>query len=173
MKRVRFSVSLGLVCAMCAASCMANMTNLAVRVAEAEQAAGSETWTWSRVGYGPLEIASTALVPLAGILVGGLIGVLVPLKGMESHCVPLVPYTAVAGGAIGATTGAMLSPIIAVEGVFDLMTAGAFAKRPFSWFNVKVPMDMNMDTDIDGTLLGTDKGGNGNDAGAVIETTKE
>ena len=40
------------------------------------------------------------------------------------------------------------------------------------WFNVKVPVDMNMDTDIDGTLLGT---GNksGSDTAVMIEESDE
>lgn len=101
-------------------------------------------WSWKNLGYGPIEIGSGALAPLGGGVIGGIIGALLPLKGMNEYCAPLVPYTAVGGAAAGTAAGAMLSPIVIVEGLFDTLTGGAFASRPFAWFNVKIPVAAQM-----------------------------
>jgi hypothetical protein len=101
-------------------------------------------WSWKNLGYGPIEIGSGALAPIGGGVIGGIIGALLPLKGMNEYCAPLVPYTAVGGAAAGTAAGAMLSPIVVVEGLFDTLTGGAFASRPFAWFNVKIPVAAQM-----------------------------
>jgi len=117
-------------------------TDAGPTTAAAESGAG---WTWKRLAYGPIELGAAGLMPVMGIFVGGTIGAIVPLKGMHPYCKVLVPYTAVGGGAVGATAGAMLAPVIVAEGVFDTLTGGAFAERPFAWFNVKVPLDGEFD----------------------------
>lgn len=118
---------------------------VATQAASEAPAQTDNGWTWKRLSYGPIEIGAAALMPIMGIFVGGTIGAIVPIKGMHPYCKVLVPYTAVGGGAVGATAGAMLTPIILVEGVFDTFTGGAFAERPFAWFNVKVPLDGEFD----------------------------
>jgi len=97
-------------------------------------------WSWQNLGYGPIEIGSGALAPMAGTFIGGVVGVMLPLKGMQPACAPLVPYTAVGGAAAGTVAGAMLAPVVMIEGLFDTLTGGAFAHRPFAWFNVKIPV---------------------------------
>ncbi|GEM_PF-1933542 len=97
-------------------------------------------WSWKKMGYGPIEIGSGALAPMVGAFIGGVVGVMLPLKGMQPACAPLVPYTAVGGAAAGTVAGAMLTPVVIVEGLFDTLTGGAFAHRPFAWFNVKIPV---------------------------------
>ncbi|MCX7847808.1 MAG: hypothetical protein N2595_07255 [bacterium] len=114
--------------------------------AEKEEEGGG--WTWERVTYGPLELCAAGLMPVVGIFVGGTIGTLVPMKGMHPYCKVLAPYMAVGGGAVGATAGAILAPIIVVEGLFDTLTGGAFAERPFAWFNVKVPLNGDFDMSV-------------------------
>lgn len=112
---------------------------------QAPAAQAGEGWTWKRLAYGPVELGAAGLMPVMGIVVGGTIGAIVPMKGMHPYCKVLVPYTAVGGGAVGATAGAMLAPVIVAEGLFDTLTGGAFAERPFAWFNVKVPLDGEFD----------------------------
>jgi|GEM_PF-5849569 len=111
----------------------------------APAAQAGQGWTWKRLAYGPIELGAAGLMPVMGIFVGGTIGAIVPLKGMHPYCKVLVPYTAVGGAAVGATAGAVLAPVIVAEGLFDTLTGGAFAERPFAWFNVKVPLDGDFD----------------------------
>lgn len=119
--------------------------HVATPTAPASSAPADNGWTWKRLTYGPIEIGAAALMPLMGIFVGGTIGAIVPLKGMHPYCKVLVPYMAVGGSAVGATAGAILTPVILAEGVVDTVTGGAFAERPFAWFNVKVPLDGGID----------------------------
>ncbi|MCX7002567.1 MAG: hypothetical protein NTV22_04760 [bacterium] len=97
-------------------------------------------WSWKNMGYGPIEIGSGALAPMVGAFIGGVVGVMLPLKGMQPACAMLVPYTAVGGAAAGTVAGAMLAPIVMVEGLCNTVTGGAFSHRPFAWFNVKIPV---------------------------------
>jgi hypothetical protein len=102
-------------------------------------------WTAANLAYGPIEIGSGAVAPLAGMVAGGVIGFLLPLKGMSEGCAPLVPYTTVGGAAVGTVAGAMLAPIVIVEGLFDTFTGGAFSDRLYSWFNIRVPIAEQLD----------------------------
>jgi len=97
-------------------------------------------WSWKNMGYGPIEIGSGALAPMVGAFIGGVVGVMLPLKGMQPACAMLVPYTAVGGAAAGTVAGAMLAPIVIAEGLCNTVTGGAFSHRPFAWFNVKIPV---------------------------------
>lgn len=119
--------------------CLGNGTNtLAKRVANAAAAVESDEWCWQNATYGPLEIGSSAGMPFVGMFLGGMIGTIVPLKGMKPGCKVLVPYMAIGGVAVGAVAGALLTPVVMIEGLFDTFTGGAFANRPFAWFNVRV-----------------------------------
>jgi hypothetical protein len=94
----------------------------------------STSWSAKNLGYGPIELVSGALAPLGGMLIGGFIGAMIPIETMEKNQYLVVPYSTLAGAATGTTMGAMVSPIIVLEGVFDTLTGGLFASRPFSWF---------------------------------------
>lgn len=117
-------------------------TSTTASVTEAEE---EEGWTWERLSYGPIELCAAGLMPVIGIFAGGTIGAVIPMKGMHPYCKVLVPYMAIGGAAVGATAGAILAPVVVMEGVFDTLTGGAFASRPFAWFNVKVPLDGGLD----------------------------
>jgi len=100
----------------------------------------STAWSAKNLGYGPIEIVSGVLAPLGGLLLGGVIGAVVPLETMEKNKFLVLPYSTVAGAATGTTLGALVSPIIILEGVVDTITCGVFADRPFSWFKFSEPM---------------------------------
>ena len=95
----------------------------------------SEDWVIGNLTIGPIELLSTGFLPLAGAAGGGVIGGVIPFKGMQSDwCALLLPYTIPAGIGGGAVIGALLAPVVAIEGVFDTLTFGAFADKPFDWF---------------------------------------
>lgn len=94
----------------------------------------STSWSAKNLGYGPLELVSGALAPLGGMLIGAFIGAMIPIENMEKNRYLVVPYSTLAGAATGTTMGAMVSPIVIIEGIFDTLTGGAFASRPFAWF---------------------------------------
>jgi hypothetical protein len=94
----------------------------------------STSWSAKNLGYGPIELVSGALAPFGGMLIGGFIGAMIPIETMEKNQYLVVPYSTLAGAATGTTMGAMISPIIILEGLFDTLTGGVFADRPFSWF---------------------------------------
>ena len=135
----KLSGVIGLGVCLAATTCLGNETNtLGARVASAAAAVESDEWSWQHATYGPLEMGMSAGMPLVGMFVGGAVGTIVPVKGMKPGCKALVPYTAVAGVAVGAVAGALLTPVVMAEGLFDTFTGGAFANRPFAWFNVRV-----------------------------------
>jgi hypothetical protein len=85
------------------------------------------------------------LAPFVGTFGGIVLGVAVPVQGMTSGSEVLIPYTAASGMALGTATGAMLTPILMAEGLWDTLTFGAFADRPFSWFNTNVQFKAEVD----------------------------
>jgi hypothetical protein len=86
------------------------------------------------------------------MLLGGIIGAMVPIETMQKNTYIVVPYSTVAGAATGTTIGALVSPIILLEGVIDTITGGLFADRPFSWFTFsEIASEDGGPTIIDGT----------------------
>ena len=105
------------------------------------QPAETNEWSMRNLATGPIEVGGGAILPMIGMLAGGIIGAEVPLEYMEPGCAVLAPYGALAGATVGAVAFALLSPVVIIEGMFDTFTGGLFATRPFAWFNVKMPMD--------------------------------
>ena len=58
----------------------------------------------------------------------------------------LLPATIPCGAAAGAACGLAITPICAVEGVFDILTCGAFADGYFSWINTDHLKGISMKT---------------------------
>jgi len=139
MSRTHLIITLVLAVAAMAACGRAATTNsagvLAARPAETNE------WSMRNLATGPIEMGGGAVLPMIGMLAGGIIGAEVPLEYMEPGCAALAPYGAVAGATVGTVAFALLSPVVIIEGLFDTFTGGLCAARPFAWFNVKVPMD--------------------------------
>lgn len=94
-----------------------------------------DEWTWRNLLIGPVELIAAPCAPLFGAVMGGAVGTIAPITIMRSdwHAL-LIPYTAPAGLAAGTVFGAAVTPILAIEGVFNTLTFGAFADHPFDWF---------------------------------------
>lgn len=95
----------------------------------------STNWTAGNLAYGPLELIAGAGAPVVGALVGFGVGAVVPSFFMKKGSEILLPATITCGAAAGAACGLAITPVCAVEGVFDTLTGGAFANGYFSWIN--------------------------------------
>ncbi len=95
----------------------------------------STNWTAGNLAYGPLELIAGAGAPVLGALVGFGVGAVVPSFFMKKGSEILLPATIPCGTAAGAACGLAITPVCAVEGIFDTLTGGAFANGYFSWIN--------------------------------------
>ena len=95
----------------------------------------STNWTAGNLAYGPLELIAGAGAPALGALVGLGVGIAVPHFFMKKGSEILLPATIPCGAVAGAACGLAITPVCAVEGIFDTLTGGIFANGYFSWIN--------------------------------------
>ena len=95
----------------------------------------STNWTAGNLAYGPLELIAGAGAPVLGTLIGFGVGAVVPSFFMKKGSEILLPATIPCGAVAGAACGLAITPVCAVEGVFDTLTGGIFADGYFSWIN--------------------------------------
>lgn len=78
---------------------------------------------------GPAEILATAAVPLAFTGIGAGCGF---LPAMENNLgLAITPLTVTLGTGVGAVCGALFAPYLALKGVFDTFTLGAFVDEDY------------------------------------------
>ena len=78
---------------------------------------------------GPAEILASAAVPLAFTGIGAGCGI---LPAMENYGgLAITPLTVTIGTGVGAVCGALFAPYLALRGVFDTFTLGAFVDEDY------------------------------------------
>ena len=107
---------------------------------------GSTNWTAGNLFYGPIEILSGVGTPVIGALAGFGAGAAIPHFFMKKGSEILLPFTIPCGTIAGATCGLAITPICAVEGLFDTITGGIFANGYFSWINTEDLKTLSMQT---------------------------
>jgi len=106
----------------------------------------STNWTAGNLAYGPIELIAGVGAPVIGTLVGLGVGAAVPSFFMKKGSEILLPATIPCGAAAGAACGLAITPVCAVEGIFDTLTGGAFADGYFSWINTDHLKGISMKT---------------------------
>ena len=100
---------------------------------------------------GPAEIATSVAIPLAFTGIGISCGVLPASEGYGGMAV--TPLTTTIGAGIGAVCGAVFTPFLALKGVFDTFTLGAFTDTDFDIDDHTVIMEDQIDNVNDIFLL--------------------
>ena len=79
---------------------------------------------------GPAEVAASLAIPLAFTGIGASLGVVPASQGYAGMAV--TPLATTLGAGIGAVCGALFTPYLALKGVFDTFTLGAFTDTNFA-----------------------------------------
>lgn len=82
---------------------------------------------------GPAEVAASLAMPLALTGIGASLGVLPAAEGNLGMAV--LPFTTTIGAGIGAVCSAVATPYLALKGIFDTLTFGAFVDEDFDLDN--------------------------------------
>ena len=106
----------------------------------------STNWTAGNLVYGPIEILAGAGTPVIGMLAGFGAGAAIPHFFMKKGSEILLPVTIPCGMAAGTACGLAITPICAIEGLFDTLTGGMFANGYFSWINTDDLQNLSMKT---------------------------
>ena len=117
----------------------------------------STNWTAVNLAYGPIEILSGVGTPVIGALAGFGAGVAIPHFFMKKGSEILLPFTIPCGMTAGVVCGLAITPICAVEGLFDTVTGGIFADGYFSWINTEDLKNLSMQTVQDEITEADDK----------------
>jgi len=113
---------------------------------EEEESAFSNTYL-----AGPAEIIASAAVPLAFTGIGAGCGI---LPAMENYGgLAITPLTVAFGTGVGAVCGAVFAPVLALRGVFDTFTLGAFVDPDYDITDTTDLVEDNVDIVNDIALL--------------------
>ncbi|RLD12578.1 MAG: hypothetical protein DRI44_00105 [Chlamydiae bacterium] len=106
----------------------------------------STNWAAGNLVYGPIEILAGVGTPVIGMFAGFGAGIAVPHFFMKKGSEILLPATIPCGTVAGAACGLAITPICAIEGLFDTLTGGFFADGYFSWINTSDLKSISMKT---------------------------